>query len=656
MVSSLPLNGTTATALERPSFPGDEHELGELLDAHRRDAYNLAYRLLGRPEDAADAVQDAFLRAVRAIRGNGAAPREPERFRSWLLRIVSNVAVDQLRLQARATTEPIDDLEQVIAASDRGQPAYELDRREQRGSILRALLSLPATQRAALTLREYRGLSYDEIGKELGLTQAATTMLLFRARAAFRQAYEGTTAQAGSVGCPELAPLLSAMLDGELDRDVWQGVDQHLKRCGRCRRELRGLRRSRRLYTAIPLLVPPAGWGYTALTGAATAEAAGLAAASAVVVPVVASAAVVPVVAPAVGMGTASGVGGVLGIVGAFIGSKAAVVAVAAVVTVAATVTTGAAAQPPPNAEQGAATSSSQRQWARPMDFAPPDLKVPEVAAVPVAAVNASVRPPADTASGSAAGPANAAAPPPAAANAAAPSKPAAPEAATAAPAEHANGSPMQADAAPEAATAAPPSTPTGRPCETDAAPEAATAAPAEHANGSPVQTDAAPEAATAAPAEHANGSPMQTDAAPEAATAAPAEHTNGSPMQTDAAPEAATAAPAEHASGEPAAAKPARQPPRDQRRAGRGSRWPAGPRARRAARLAHNSPPAPPGAGYPSPRRAPSLGAGAAARREVQRCAAEARVIQRREAPGPGAGGAQAAQQADEVGGVEAA
>ena len=190
MVSALPFNGTNATAQQAPGVPGNEDEFGELLDAHRRDAFNLAYRLLGRPEDAADAVQDAFLRAVRAMRGNSAAPREPERFRSWLLRIVSNVAVDQLRQRVRTTAEPLDDIEGTIAAGGRGQPAYELDRREQRGTVLRALLALPATQRAALTLREYQGLSYDEIGEELGLTQAATTMLLFRARTSFRAAYE----------------------------------------------------------------------------------------------------------------------------------------------------------------------------------------------------------------------------------------------------------------------------------------------------------------------------------------------------------------------------------------------------------------------------------------------------------------------------------
>ena len=381
MASTLPLNDINAAVQDAPGFPGSEQELGELLDAHRRDAYNLAYRLLGRPEDAADAVQDGFLRAVRAMRGSSAAPREPERFRSWLLRIVSNVAIDQLRLRSMGTTESLGDREAAMAAGDCGQPAYELDRREQRGSILRALLSLPAAQRAALTLREYQGLSYEEIGEELGLSQAATAMLLFRARAAFRQAYEGTTAQAEPVGCPALDPLLSALLDGELDRDVWRGVDRHLKQCGRCRRELRGLRKSRRLYAAIPLLVPPACWGYAALTGAATAHAAGLAAASAVAA---------PVAAPTAGLGAASGAGSVLGVVGASIGSKVAAVAVAAGVTVVATMTPGVEARPAARGAADVTAPSAARQRTGPPDFAVPAFETAERAGKPAGVADAS--------------------------------------------------------------------------------------------------------------------------------------------------------------------------------------------------------------------------------------------------------------------------
>ena len=125
---------------------------------------------------------------------------------------------------------------------------------------MRALLTLPDNQRAALTLREYEGLSYAEIGEMLGLDVGATTALLYRARASFREAYEGVSAQGGPVGCPELAPLISAMLDQELAPDIWSHVEGHLAGCLRCRRELRQLRRVRRLHGLIPLLAPPSGW------------------------------------------------------------------------------------------------------------------------------------------------------------------------------------------------------------------------------------------------------------------------------------------------------------------------------------------------------------------------------------------------------------
>ena len=52
-------------------------EVDHLIDAYQRPAFNLAYRLVRRPEDAADAVQDAFVLAMRASRGTSAAPRGP---------------------------------------------------------------------------------------------------------------------------------------------------------------------------------------------------------------------------------------------------------------------------------------------------------------------------------------------------------------------------------------------------------------------------------------------------------------------------------------------------------------------------------------------------------------------------------------------------
>jgi hypothetical protein len=101
-------------------------------------------------------------------------------------------------------------------------------RRERRGDVLHALLALSDEQRAALTLREYQGLSHDEIGELLGLDRGATTALLYRARGAFRLAHQGLLERVEPVGCPELAPLISAMLDEELDPVTWRRVERHV--------------------------------------------------------------------------------------------------------------------------------------------------------------------------------------------------------------------------------------------------------------------------------------------------------------------------------------------------------------------------------------------------------------------------------------------
>ena len=71
MAIALPADDTTALTA---ALAGNEEALGGLLTQHQRAAYNLAYRLLGREADAADAVQEAFLLALRAVRGDGAPP------------------------------------------------------------------------------------------------------------------------------------------------------------------------------------------------------------------------------------------------------------------------------------------------------------------------------------------------------------------------------------------------------------------------------------------------------------------------------------------------------------------------------------------------------------------------------------------------------
>ena len=249
---------------------GDEEALASLLVEHEQRAYNVAYRLLGRDADARDAVQEGFLLALRAVRGDGAPPREIDRFEPWLMRVVANAALGQLRRRPSFQVVPVDERAGALPAREHAEPAHEVERREVRGDVLLALLALPDTQRAALTLREYQELPYEEIGTMLGVNRGAVTQLLFRARHAFRAAYEGLSARQEPVGCAELAPLVSAMIDEELSAKAWSNLKTHLDRCARCRRELNGLRRARRLYALIPLLATPAGWGWGATASAAS--------------------------------------------------------------------------------------------------------------------------------------------------------------------------------------------------------------------------------------------------------------------------------------------------------------------------------------------------------------------------------------------------
>ena len=182
-LTPVPLARSDAPTTVAAALAGDDDALG-------RGAYRIAYRLLRREADARDAVQEGFLHAVRAIRG-GAPPREIDRFRPWLLRVVANAALDRLRRRTRLP---------------RVSGEAQAERRESRADVLRALLALRRTQQLALSLREYYGLSDAEIATVLGSTHAAVAQLLFRARCGFRAAYEGTTAVAPPAGCSQLAP------------------------------------------------------------------------------------------------------------------------------------------------------------------------------------------------------------------------------------------------------------------------------------------------------------------------------------------------------------------------------------------------------------------------------------------------------------------
>lgn len=258
---------------------GDEEALGHLLARDQEWAYNVAYRVLGQEADARDAVQDAFLQTVRALRGDGSPPRSIESYRPWLRRVVANAAITQIRRRPAVPVTSVHALTDAVSGDAQAEPGQAIEREETRVRVLQALLSLPERQRVALALRELLDASYDEISEALELPRTAIGTLLFRARAGFRAAYDRVPTAAPPLDCPDLVPLFAAIVDDEPRPAAWHELEEHLRTCDRCEGDLEGQRRARRAYGLLPLLALPAGWepakaALQAVAGAASGGAA----------------------------------------------------------------------------------------------------------------------------------------------------------------------------------------------------------------------------------------------------------------------------------------------------------------------------------------------------------------------------------------------
>ena len=242
------------------ALDGDVEALEHVLRSSQEWAYHVAYRVLGREADARDAVQDAFLLTVRALRGDGSPPRNTEGFRPWLRRVVVNAALTQVRSRPKLQSVPVDVVAESLPGSDRDEPGRATEREETRGHVLQALLALPESQRAALALRELLDASYEEIAEVLEIPPTAVGTLLFRARAGFRTSYDHIAETSHPVDCPDIMPLFSAIIDSQPRPAAWRDLERHLRACDRCQDELAGQRRARRLYALIPLGLLPATW------------------------------------------------------------------------------------------------------------------------------------------------------------------------------------------------------------------------------------------------------------------------------------------------------------------------------------------------------------------------------------------------------------
>jgi RNA polymerase sigma-70 factor, ECF subfamily len=159
--------GNEEAGLVERARRGDAAALDALVAEHYRPVYEVAYRILGDPDQAADATQDTFVNAIKAL----ASFRGESRLRTWLLRIAVNTA----RSAGRRTTSRREVVLDVDAQGHRSKsdPAEAAVTRSEADRAETALHALPEKQRLAVTLRIYQGLSHREIADALESTEGA---------------------------------------------------------------------------------------------------------------------------------------------------------------------------------------------------------------------------------------------------------------------------------------------------------------------------------------------------------------------------------------------------------------------------------------------------------------------------------------------------
>lgn len=171
-------------AIVRKVLGGDANAFETLVLEYEKNVYNIALRMTGNSEDAADMTQEAFIKAYNSLQSF----RGDSKFSVWLYRIVSNVCLDFLRSKNRRPTVSLsfedDDGEdaQLDVADESQSPELLLDRKLTRDSVRRGLDSLPPDYRQILLLREIQGLSYYEIAQALSLEVGTVKSRIFRAR------------------------------------------------------------------------------------------------------------------------------------------------------------------------------------------------------------------------------------------------------------------------------------------------------------------------------------------------------------------------------------------------------------------------------------------------------------------------------------------
>ncbi|HKX48761.1 MAG TPA: sigma-70 family RNA polymerase sigma factor [Gaiellaceae bacterium] len=217
--------------------------------------YKFAYHLAGNPHDAADLVQETFLRVLPKL---DSLDPETLDLGAYLFATERNLFLKSVERSKRQ--QPVDEIPEPTGPRPiEDDPQRSTLLADQQERVRRANAALPPRQRLVLALRELEDRSYAEIGELVGLKENAVAQLISRARLRLRDELRLVEVDRSKLPeeCQAMLPLLSSYLDGQLKGAAAERTVAHVESCELCQKALTEMREASRLYRAlIPIPFP----------------------------------------------------------------------------------------------------------------------------------------------------------------------------------------------------------------------------------------------------------------------------------------------------------------------------------------------------------------------------------------------------------------
>ncbi len=175
-----PAQAPTVDELIERCLGGDQHAWEQIVQIHWRKVFNVAYKFVGKHDEAEDLTQDIFLKIFKSL----SSFDRRANFQTWLISVSRNLCIDHYR-SVRKERETIDrdvDPGDLMPVSVEVSPYAALEARDRVTMLREAMAALPDTLRTAVLLRDIRELTYQEIADQLDLPEGTVKSRINRGR------------------------------------------------------------------------------------------------------------------------------------------------------------------------------------------------------------------------------------------------------------------------------------------------------------------------------------------------------------------------------------------------------------------------------------------------------------------------------------------